>query len=63
MPRTYQKKRVVQYSLEELQAAVASVKGGMSIYQAAKAYNVPESTIRNRIQQKTANEVKGPGIS
>lgn len=61
MPRTYQKKRVVQYSLEELQAAVASVKDGMSIYQAAKAYNVPESTIRNRIQQKTANEVKGPG--
>ncbi|KAJ8887805.1 hypothetical protein PR048_014023 [Dryococelus australis] len=31
----------------------------MSIYKAAKAHNVPESTTRNHIKKKTANKVKG----
>lgn len=43
-----------QYTPEALERAVEDVKAGvMNTYQAARHYNVPRSTIANKIYKKT----------
>lgn len=53
------KKKRKCYSDTQLAEALASIQQGMSIYQASKRYNVPETTLRSKRDELYENEKCG----
>ena len=51
MPRNYKKKKHMKYSAEDLTAAIEEVRSGtLSLYSAAKKYNVPQTTLFGQVK-------------
>ena len=51
MPRTYKRKTNRQHwSSDELKRALTSIKQGSSIRKAGRDYNIPESTLRDKLK-------------
>ena len=51
MPRNYEKKKHMKYSAEDLTAAIEEVRSGtLSLYSAAKKYNIPQTTLFGQVK-------------
>lgn len=61
MVRNYKKKTEPKYSLEKLNLALESVRNGDSVYSVSKRFEIPLSTLWNRIKRGTDSTVQGPG--
>lgn len=63
MVRHYKRKTTATYDLETLKQAVEDVRTGkINSYQAAKKYNIPRTTICDRVNKKrgAVKETRGP---
>ena len=52
------KKRRFQYDRANIPTAYEATQAGMTVYKAARLYNVPESTLRDRTRGNVAVDVK-----
>lgn len=50
------------YTNEDLQNALAAVKNGMKVFAAAKSYNIPDQTLRDKISGKSLSERRASGM-
>lgn len=60
MPRTYKKKKEKKWTEEDVDSAINAVNSGqLSQYRAAKMYNIPTSTLNDRIREKVTKHGAG----
>ncbi len=51
-----------KYTSDEMQEAIKIVQNGQSVYKTSKLFNIPEATLRFRIQKKHTDKVGHPTI-
>ena len=54
----HMKKRRLQYERANIPRAYEATQAGMTVYKAARQYNIPESTMRDRTRGNVAVDAK-----
>lgn len=64
MPSTYKKKKILQYTEEDLANAISEVnENGSSMYAAAKKYQIPTTTLYDKIKGNFNTNVVGRPVA